>query len=162
MYGAGQEKGWRAGTENVLEIVGLGKACEIAALDLEHNMSHMKSLRDRLHHGLVKKLGTLISLNGHQDKRLPNTLNLSFKGFDAQSILSEIGETVAASAGAACHADTVEMSHVLQAMDIPEELGRGAVRFSVGRMTTADQIDRAIEIICVAVKNLEGSHRIRP
>jgi cysteine desulfurase len=162
MYGAGQEKGWRAGTENVLEIVGLGKACEIAGRDLEHNMSHMKSLRDRLHHGLVNRLGTLLSLNGHQDKRLPNTLNLSFKGFDAQSILSEIGEAVAASAGAACHADTVEISHVLQAMDIPEELGRGAVRFSVGRMTTADQIDRAIEIICAAVKNLEGSHRIRP
>lgn len=161
MYGAGQEKGWRAGTENVLEIVGLGKACEIAARDLEHNMSHMKSLRDTLHHGLEKKLGTLLSLNGHQDKRLPNTLNLSFKGFDAQSILSEVGEAVAASAGAACHADTVEISHVLQAMDVPEELGRGAVRFSVGRMTTADQIDRTIEIICAAVKNLEGSHRIR-
>lgn len=157
MYGAGQESGWRAGTENVLEIVGLGKACEIAERDLEQNISHMKTLRDKLHHGLASKLGELIILNGHPEKRLPNTLNLSFRGLDANRILAEIGGEVAASAGAACHADTVKMSHVLNAMKIPEESGKGTLRFSVGRMTTADQIDRTIDVICTAVRNMKSN-----
>lgn len=157
MYGAGQESGWRAGTENVLEIVGLGKACEIAERDLEQNISHMKTLRDKLHHGLASKLGELIILNGHPEKRLPNTLNLSFRGLDANRILAEIGGEVAASAGAACHADTVKMSHVLNAMKIPEESGKGTLRFSVGRMTTADQIDRTIDVICTAVRKFKSN-----
>lgn len=152
MYGAGQESGWRAGTENVLEIVGLGKACEIAERDFEENINHMKTLRDKLHHGLASKLGELIILNGHPEKRLPNTLNLSFRGLDANRILAEIGGQVAASAGAACHAGTVIMSHVLKAMNVPEKSGKGTLRFSVGRMTTADQIDRAIDVICTAVR----------
>jgi cysteine desulfurase len=157
MHGAGQESGWRAGTENVLEIVGLGKACEIAERDLEQNIIHMKTLRDKLHDGLVQKLGDGIKLNGHPEKRLPNTLNLSFSGMDANRILAEIGGQVAASAGAACHAGTVKMSHVLDAMMIPEERGKGTLRFSVGRMTTADQIDRAINVICTAVKTLKSN-----
>jgi len=157
MHGAGQESGWRAGTENVLEVVGLGKACEIAGQDLQQNISHMKTLRDTLHDGLASKLGDGIILNGHPEKRLPNTLSLSFRGLDANRILAEIGGQVAASAGAACHAGTVKMSHVLNAMKIPEESGKGTLRFSVGRMTTADQIDRAIDIICTAARKLKNN-----
>jgi cysteine desulfurase len=157
MYGAGQESGWRAGTENVLEVVGLGKACEIAERDLRQNINHMQSLRDKLHDGMVRKLGDEIILNGHPEKRLPNTLNLSFKGMDASRILAEIGGQVAASAGAACHAGTVKMSHVLSAMQIPEEWGKGTLRFSVGRMTTDAQIDRAIDVICTAVRDLKNN-----
>jgi len=149
-HGAGQEKGLRAGTENVLEIVGLGKACELARKNLEQNMIHMKIMRNRLHAGLIEMLGD-IRLNGHPEKRLPNTLSLSFQNLEANRILEEIGLEVAASAGAACHADTVELSHVLEAMNVPLEWAKGTVRFSVGRMTTEDQIDRAIQVVSEAV-----------
>lgn len=152
-HGAGQERGWRAGTENVLEIVGLGKACEIAARDLQRNMAHMQRLRDRLYKGLTAEL-TDVCLNGHSVKRLPNTLSLSFKGVEANRILEEIGLEVAASAGAACHSDTVEISHVLEAMKVPLEWARGTLRLSVGRMTTTEEIDKAIEIVTRAVKKL--------
>jgi cysteine desulfurase len=152
-HGAGQEMGRRAGTENVLEIVGLGKACEIAAQDLQQNMVHMQRLRDRLHEGLSARL-TDVRLNGHSVKRLPNTLNLSFKGVEANRILEEIGLEVAASAGAACHSDTVQISHVLEAMKVPRVWAKGTLRFSVGRMNTAEEIDRTIEIVTRAVKKL--------
>ncbi|MDY6791372.1 MAG: cysteine desulfurase family protein [Thermodesulfobacteriota bacterium] len=155
-HGADQEMGFRAGTENVFGIVGLGKACEIAARNLKKSMEHMKMLRDRLHDGLFCELGQ-IKPNGHPDKRLPNTLSLSFKGLEANRILEEIGLKVAASAGAACHSDTVEISHVLQAMNIPLDWAKGTLRFSVGRMTTVEQIDKAIRIIVNAVKKLQNS-----
>ena len=145
-HGAGQEMGWRAGTENVLEIVGLGKACEIAKRDLEKNMAHMKSLRDRLHEGL-KEQGVNIRLNGHSEKRLPNTLSVSFRGQEANRMLEDIGPQVAASAGAACHSDTVQISHVLQSMDVPLEWAKGTLRFSVGRMTTETEIDTTIRVV---------------
>ncbi len=151
-YGAGQEMGWRAGTENVLEIVGLGKACEIAQRDLEKNMEHMKFLRDRLHEGLLAKL-TDIRLNGHYDQRLPNTLSISFKGREANRILEDIGQEVAASAGAACHSDTVQISHVLEAMGVPLDWAKGTLRFSVGRMTTKEDIDTTIRVVVEAVAN---------
>ncbi len=149
-YGAGQEMGWRAGTENVLEIVGLGKACEIAQRDLEENMTHMKFLRDRLHEGLLAILAD-IRLNGHYDQRLPNTISISFKGREANRILEDIGQEVAASAGAACHSDTIQISHVLEAMNVPLEWAKGTLRFSVGRMTTTEDIDTTIRVVAAAV-----------
>jgi cysteine desulfurase len=149
-HGAGQEMGWRAGTENVLEIVGLGKACEIAKRDLEKNMTHMKSLRDRLHAGL-KEQGVDIRLNGHSEKRLPNTLSVSFRGQEANRMLEDIGLEVAASAGAACHSDSVQISHVLQAMNVPLEWAKGTLRFSVGRMTTEADIDTTIRVVSEAL-----------
>jgi len=153
--GAGQEKGRRAGTENVMGIVGLGKACAIALKDLDSNMARMQYLRDRLHGGLLSRL-TGIQLNGHQERRLPNTVSLSFKGLEANRILEEIGLEVAASAGAACHADTVELSHVLVAMGIPVEWAKGTLRFSVGKMTTEAEIDKAIRVVADAVEKLRG------
>lgn len=155
-HGAGQEMGWRAGTENVLEIVGLGKACKIAARDLKKNMDRMKMLRDRLHQGLLRELGE-IRLNGHPEKRLPNTLSLSFKNLEANRILEEIGLEVAASPGAACHSDRVEISYVLIAMGVETDWAKGTLRFSVGRMTTAAQIDRAIQVVSDAAKRLTRS-----
>ena len=154
-YGAGQEMGWRAGTENVLEIVGLGKACEIAQRDLEKNMARMKFLRDRLHEGLLSRLYD-IRLNGHIQHRLPNTLNISFKEMEANRILEEIGLEVAASAGAACHSDTVEISHVLRAIGTPLEWAKGTIRFSVGRMTTGAQIDKTIRVVADAMNKLKA------
>jgi len=154
-FGAGQEMGRRAGTENVLEIVGLGKACEIAQQNLEKDMARMKFLRDRLHEGLLGRIFDL-RLNGHLQHRLPNTLNISFKDLEANRILEDIGLEVAASAGAACHAGSVEISHVLRAMKIPLEWAKGTLRFSVGRMTTEAEIDKTIRVVADAVNKLKA------
>ena len=154
-HGAGQEMGWRAGTENVMAIVGLGKACEMADHSLDHAGRHLTAMRDRLHNGLTAQLKN-IRLNGHPDERLPNTLSLSFKGLEANRILEEIALEVAASAGAACHSGTVTLSHVLKAMQIPLEWAKGTVRFSTGRMTTPEQIDIAIKVVADAVKRLRA------
>ena len=152
-HGAGQEMGWRAGTENVMAVVGLGKACELAERSLDYAGRHLKAMRDRLHTGLADGLADM-NLNGHPEHLLPNTLSLSFKGLEANRILEEIGLEVAASAGAACHSDTVTLSHVLEAMRVPVEWAKGTVRFSTGRMTTVEQIDRAITAVATAVKRL--------
>ncbi len=155
-HGAGQEKGWRAGTENVTGIVGLGKACEVAARGLPDTMDRMVDLRDRLHQGIAGRMAD-VRLNGHSDHRLPNTLSLSFKGVGANRLLEEIGLDVAASAGAACHAGSVKVSHVLEAMGVPVEWAGGTVRFSVGRMTTVAEIERAVEVVAAAVGRLRGA-----
>jgi cysteine desulfurase len=156
IHGADHEGGRRPGTENVLEVVGLGKACEIARRDFAENMAHFQAMRDRLHQGLVRELGVeAVRLNGHPEKRLPNTLSLSFRGVEANTLLSEIGDQVAASAGAACHADEVDVSAVLEAMAVPVEWAMGTVRFSMGRDTSAEAIDRAIDIVAEAVRRLQ-------
>jgi cysteine desulfurase len=154
LHGAGQEAGRRGGTENVMQIVGLGQACEIAARDLEQNAAHMESMRKRLWEGLQAFLPE-IRLNGHQQLRLPNTLNVSFRNIPANRILEEIGLEVAASAGAACHSDRVDISHVLRAMKVPWEWAAGAVRLTTGRLTTEEEIDSAVHAICNAVSRLD-------
>ena len=109
----------------------------------------MEAMRDRLEHGLLQA-GMDARINGHPDKRLPNTLSISFRGVEADRVLASL-PTVAASAGAACHSDQVEVSHVLAAMNIPEEYAMGTLRLTVGRFTTEEEIDRAIaEITAVA------------
>ncbi len=152
-YGAGQETGRRAGTENVIHIAGLGKACEIAMNDAEALQTQMQELRDRLHEG-IKNFGANVCVNGHPKDRLPNTLNISFRGLEANRILEEIGLHVSASAGAACHSDGVDMSHVLVAMQVAEVWAKGTIRFSVGRMTTEEDVDRAIAAVFNAVTRL--------
>jgi cysteine desulfurase len=154
MHGATHEANRRAGTENVLEIVGLGQAAEVAGRDLERNMAHMRAMRDRLYAGLIRELDNL-KRNGHPEQSLPNTLSLSFRGVEANTLLSEIGERVAASAGAACHADRVDVSAVLAAMDVPLEYAMGTLRFSVGKMTTEEEIDAAVEVVGGAVRRLQ-------
>ncbi len=162
LHGAGQEGGRRPGTESVLHIVGLGKACEIAGRDLERNGAHMSSLRERLHEGLVRKLGPRgVRLNGHPEQRLPNTLSLSFHGIEANVLLSEIGGRVAASAGAACHADRVEVSAVLRAMHVPVDWAMGTIRFSMGRETTPEEVDRVVGVVAGAVRRVQAG-RINP
>ena len=158
MHGAGQEMHRRAGTENVLEIVGLGKACEIAARNLEHNRRHMQAMRDRLHAAIAAGVKE-VRLNGHAEKRLPNTLSLSFRNVEANRILEAIGMEVAASAGAACHADSVEISHVLKAMGVPIEWAKGTLRLTTGRMTTAAEIDRAATVIVEAVYKIQKNRQ---
>jgi cysteine desulfurase len=125
----------------------------MAARDLPDLQVRFTELRDRLHAGLVAALGAEnVRLNGHPELRLPNTLSLSFRSVPANLLLEQIGDRVAASAGSACHADSVTVSGVLAAMQVPLEYAMGTIRFSVGRGTTEPQIDQAIPIIADAVR----------
>jgi cysteine desulfurase NifS/selenium donor protein len=153
IHGADHERNLRAGTENVIEIVGLGEACELISKNLSQYSKHMMKMRDRLEEGLKKRFSN-IRVNGHPEKRLPNTSSVSFKGLEANTILSEL-KTVAASAGAACHSDRVDVSSVLQAMDVPIEFAMGTLRLSVGRTTSAGEIDQAIEDLARIVEKLQ-------
>lgn len=144
IHGAGHESGRRAGTENVLLIVGLGKACEIAKKYLTDDK--VRDLRDRFWELLQENFGSGTILNGHPIYRLPNTLNVSFVGKVGGEILSQL-DGVAASTGAACHSGSVELSPVLKAMEVPPEVGMGAIRFSLGRTTTLQELERVIQLL---------------
>ena len=157
IHGANHERNLRAGTENVLEIAGLGKACEIAQQNLNKDQPHMKKMRDRLIHGLEIHLKGIVDLkvNGHPVHRLPNTASISFGNIEANLLISKIEDRVAVSAGAACHSDKVDISSTLKAMKVPLEFAKGTVRFSTGKFTTAEEIDKTISIVSEAVKNLK-------
>jgi len=152
MHGADHEQNLRAGTENVLEIVGLGKACEIARNKLEDYSSHYSEMRDLLWKLLNDNLDRL-KLNGHPDRRLPNTLSVSFPGIEANTLVARL-DKVAASAGAACHAESIDVSAVLEAMKVPIEFAMGTVRFSTGRGNTEEEINKAAREIIDKVKSL--------
>ncbi len=155
LHGAGQERGMRPGTENVIAIVGLGMACEVAAKNREQDARHMKTMRDLLHAG-IEQVVRDVRLNGHPEKRLPNTLSLSFQGVEAGRLLEEIGLDVAASAGAACHSGEVTISHVLAAMGVPEEWAKGTIRLSTGRTTAREEVLLAVHAIADAVNTLRS------
>ena len=138
LHGASHESGRRAGTESALLTTALGEACELAS-DLSH-VANIEALRDRFWVALREALGDHVVLNGHPENRLPNTLNVSFVDRVGAEILEKMPE-VAASTGSACHTGRVELSPVLEAMGVSQETGAGAVRFSLGRMTTAQEID---------------------
>jgi cysteine desulfurase len=142
IHGAGHEGGRRAGTESALLAAGLGAACELAR-DLSP-MDQTRGLRDHFWQELQKRLGNRVALNGHPTHRLPNTLNVSFVGRVGAETLALL-DGVAATTGSACHSGRVELSPVLQAMGIEPEIGMGAVRFSLGRRTTRDEIDAVVE-----------------
>jgi cysteine desulfurase len=144
IHGAGHEKGLRAGTENTLLAVGLGKACEIASLQI--SSSKQKELTDYFWRHLKAEFGEMVVLNGHPEERLPNTLNVSFVKRIGQDLLDKIPQ-LAASTGSACHAGSIELSPVLKEMNVPEEIGMGAIRFSLGRYTTEDEINTVIKAI---------------
>ncbi|MDT8402037.1 MAG: selenide, water dikinase SelD [Bacteroidales bacterium] len=152
IHGADHEQNLRAGTENVLEIAGLGKACELAMNKLDEYHEHYKKTRDYLY-SLLKEALPGIRLNGHPDRRLPNTLSISFPGVEANTLISRL-ENVAASAGAACHSESIDVSEVLKAMKVPLEAAMGTIRFSTGRETTMDDIKIASEEILAIVSAL--------
>jgi cysteine desulfurase len=151
IHGAGHEGGRRAGTENVPYLVALGEACRLARESLPRATEHLRRLRDRLWDRLRAALGERVVLNGHPELRLPNTLNVNFVGHVGADLLQKVPE-VAASTGSACHEGKVSQSPVLCAMGVPPELGRGAVRLSVGRFTTEDEVDRAADALVKAVQ----------
>jgi cysteine desulfurase len=144
IHGGGQEGGLRAGTENVLGLLGFGKACELAAGLPEAEGGRQRGLRDRLLHGLLA-LGD-VRVNGDLRYLLPGALNVSFRGLRGDALADALDlEGVAVSTGSACHAG--KHSHVLQAMGLGPEWLHGAVRFSLGRATTAADIERVLEVL---------------
>ncbi|MBN2851800.1 MAG: cysteine desulfurase [Clostridia bacterium] len=142
VHGAGHESGWRAGTENVIFDVALGKACEMSMEAVKS--SDMRELTKYFHHRLIERFGAIIHLNGHPENRLPNTLNVSFIGYNGHEILSGL-RGVAASTGSACHSGFTSISPVLKAMGVTDDIGRGAVRFSLGRYSTKEEVNVVIE-----------------
>ncbi|PKA40034.1 cysteine desulfurase NifS [Rhizobium sullae] len=142
IHGASHEQGRRAGTESALLAVGLGAACALAQ-DLAP-MERIRAPRDRFWRTLQDHVGDRVVLNGHVEHRLPNTLNVSFVGMVGADVLAGL-DGVAASTGSACHSGRVELSPVLAAMGVPERIGMGAVRFSLGRATTEAEIDAVID-----------------
>lgn len=152
MHGAGQESGRRPGTENVMFAVALGKACELARTRLSVDPPRLTRLRDRLHALLCEAIPGLV-LNGHPSLRLPNTLNVSVPGVDGSALLEAVPE-VCASTGAACHERSVTLSHVLAAMGVSKEAGRGAIRLTLGRQNTEADIETAGRRLIAAYKQL--------
>ena len=150
--GGGHEAGLRPGTENVASIVGLGVACRVASRDLDDERVRLSGLRDRLWAELREGAPGL-RLNGHLAERLPNTLNVSFPGVLGSELLSRAKE-IAASTGSACHAGEQSASPVLVAMGVPEREALGSIRLSLGRSTTADDVERAANALLGAWREL--------
>lgn len=156
IYGGRQEQGRRAGTENIAGIVGLAAAAELGAADRDKAVSRIKALRDRLETGLLAKLPD-IRLNGHPELRLPNTLNLSFPFIESESLLLELDlREIAVSSGSACSSGVGEPSHVLLSMGIPPEVCRGALRFSLGRENSEQEIEYVLSVLPDIVRRLQA------
>ena len=156
IHGGHQERNRRAGTQNVAGIAGLGKACELALAELENYYSRVRGLRDRLEDGVLSQVSE-IKLNGTPDreKRLPNTLNVSFAYIEGESLLLNLDMFgIAASSGSACTSGSLEPSHVMGAMCVEVTLAHSSTRFSLGPETTAVEIDKVLEVLPTTVQRL--------
>lgn len=155
LHGGHQEKNIRPGTENVAAIVGLGKAVELLSSEgHESEAPRIRQLRDRLENGLRKNTPG-VRLNGHEEKRIYSTSNLSFEGLDGETLMVNLDlKNIYVSTGSACTAGSIDPSHVLLAMGLPEALARAAIRFSLGRFTSDAEVDYALEEIPKIVKHL--------
>jgi cysteine desulfurase len=156
MYGGRQEMGRRTGTENVPGIIGLGKACEITGREMIDRMAYLRYLCDRLKSGLSASIED-IRINTHPEECLPHILNISFKGIAGEKLVRELDtKGISASTGAACTADTVEVSHVMAALDLAREQTISAVRFSLGKGNNEDEIDFTIQTVHESVEKLHA------
>ncbi|MEX2119267.1 MAG: cysteine desulfurase family protein [Pirellulales bacterium] len=149
LHGAGHESGRRGGTENVPYIVGLGRAAGLAAQELPQAGPRMSGLRDRLARRLSEGIGPLVTINGEDAPRLPNTLSINFPGVAGSELLAGIDD-LCASTGAACHAGETRLSATQQAIGLSPEAARGTVRLSVGWYTRQDEVDRAADLLIAA------------
>lgn len=146
LRGGSQERGLRGGTENVPAVVGFGAAARVAAESMAEEAARIAALRDRLVAGLAGLEG--VALNGHARMRLPGIVSVSFSGVDSESLLLALDlEGIAASSGSACTSGSLEPSHVIAALGLPEDLAGGTLRFSLGRWTTAEEIDRVLDVL---------------
>lgn len=154
LAGGHQERGRRGGTENVASIVGLGRACSLAAEKMEEENSRVKTLRDRLEEGLLASVPRAL-LNGHKTERLPNTSNISFEFVEGESILLHLNElNICASSGSACTSGSLEPSHVLRAMGVPFTAAHGSIRFSLSVYNTDEEVDYVLEKIPAIISTL--------
>ena len=152
MHGGGHERGMRSGTLNVPGIVGMGRACELCDKEMSDEALRIAALRDRLEEGILQRV-EFIRRNGHPTDRLPNTANLSFGFVEGESIMLKMKDLAVAS-GSACTSASLEPSFVLKAMDVPDVLAHSSIRFSLGRFTTAGEIDFAVEQVARAIADL--------
>jgi cysteine desulfurase len=152
MDGGGHERGMRSGTLNVPGIVGLGKACELAGLEMETEAARLIELRERLHQGLFTQLDE-VYLNGHPEHRLPGNLNVSFAYVEGESLLMGLKD-VAVSSGSACTSATLEPSYVLRALGVGEDLAHTSIRFGLGRFNTTEEVDYVVERVVYEVRRL--------
>jgi cysteine desulfurase len=152
IHGGGQERGMRSGTLPTPLCVGLGEACAIAQAEMPEEAKRLEALRDRLHHGITERLPE-VYLNGDQTHRLPGNLNLSFAYVEGEGLMMGIKD-LAVSSGSACTSASLEPSYVLRALGVHEELAHTSIRFGLGRFTTVDEIDMAIEQVVSAVSRL--------
>jgi len=152
MHGANHERGFRAGTENVIEIVGFGEAAEVVRINFEKNVFHMQETRDILK-DMILKSGVDCIVNGYSQNCLPNTLSISFKGVLASDILKALPE-IAASSGSACHSGCVDYSTVLKAMNVPSEYALGTLRLSTGKNLSKGDVVDVSNLIIKAVREL--------
>jgi cysteine desulfurase len=156
LIGGHQERGRRAGTENVASIIGLGKACELAKKELARGMAPLAALRDKLEAALLKSCPDAV-VNGDRENRLPNTTSISFEYVEGEAILLRLNEFgVCASSGSACTSGSLQPSHVLRAMGIPYTAVHGSVRFSLSSYTTQSEIDRVVEVLPPIIKELRS------
>ncbi|WP_026971415.1 cysteine desulfurase NifS [Aliagarivorans marinus] len=152
--GGHQERGRRAGTENVAGIVGLGKAAELAQQAIEQDTARIRLLRDRLEMGLLARVPFSV-VTGNPQQRVPNTSNVAFEYVEGESILLMLNQYgIAASSGSACTSGSLEPSHVMKAMDVPYTAAHGAIRFSLSRYTTDEDIDRVLEVLPEIISRL--------
>ena len=157
--GGAQERGLRAGTENVPGIVGMGEALSLAAAELSEYTAHVTALRDRLIHGVLSAVPDA-RLNGHPVLRLPGNANFSFPGVEGESLLMRLDLAgIACSSGSACTSGSLETSHVLSAMGLSPDMARSSVRFSLGRDNTAEEIDRVLAVLPPIVEDLRAHLR---
>ena len=156
IHGGQQERGRRAGTENVPGIVGFGKAADIALKEVDTESARITSLRGKLIKGLTERIDH-IRLNGHPVKRLPNNVNVSVEYVEGESLCLNLDlEGICSSTGSACSSSSAEPSHVLTALGMPPQLAHGSLRFSLGKWTTAGEIDRVIESLSRVVTKLRA------
>lgn len=154
LNGGHQEHGRRGGTENVASIVGLGRACELAGEMMEQENTRVKALRDRLEKGLLESIPKSM-LNGHPDKRLPNTTNVSFEYVEGEAILLHMNQyKICASSGSACTSGSLEPSHVLRAMGVPFTAAHGSIRFSLSIYNTEEEVDFVLDKMPAIIANL--------
>ena len=152
--GGGHERGYRSGTLNVTGIVGLGQACEVALHDLPEESARLARLRDHFESTVLSALDR-VCVNGDVNHRLPQVSNLSFAGADGSSILWALDD-VAISSGSACTSASLQASHVLRAMGLADELAQNSLRFSLGRFTTAEEVDYVTQKLIQTVRSLRG------
>jgi len=150
--GGGHERGLRSGTLNVPGIVGLGKACEICQKEMAEESDRLRRLRDKLKDAITSRLDDTF-LNGSMSHRLPNNLNLSFAGVEGDALLMGIND-VAVSSGSACTTATLEPSHVLRALGVPEDLAHSSIRFGLGRFNSEEEVDYVANRVVETVKRL--------